>query len=169
MKLTAIALVAALAISACGGSAGQPPSAPAAPVAQSAVTFSVALRSAEEVPPVTNAEASCTGSATVTLDRAANSGRFEVELTGCPASAEPTVMHIHRGEKGVNSDVVVNTGLVAGEWKLAGGAGKITKSVTSIDAAVVAAIIANPAGFYLNVHSKLNGPGVVRGQLVKKG
>ena len=35
----------------------------------------------------------------------------------------------------------------------------------SMDAATINSIVANPAGFYFNVHSTLNPGGVVRGQL----
>lgn len=181
MKRLSIGLVAALALAACGGGASQASPTPqrttaapttAAPTPTPApatkVVFTADLKSTEEVPPIANAEASCSGTATVSLDKAANSGVFEVELKGCPASTEPTIMHIHRGAKGANGGVVVNSGLVAGEWKLTAGAGKITKNIATIDAALLSEIIASPAGFYFNVHSKLNGPGVVRGQLTPK-
>lgn len=178
MKRLSIGLIAALALAACGGGASQATQRPAAttaaptptptPTPATSLTFTAALRSNEEVPPIANAEASCTGTATVTLDRAANRGKFEAELSGCPADAAPTIMHIHRGAKGANGGVVVNSGLVAGEWKLTAGAGKITKDIATIDAALVNEIIATPAAFYYNIHSAVNGGGVVRGQLEKK-
>ena len=77
-------------------------------------------------------------------------------------------MHIHRGARGANGGVVVNSGLVAGEWKLTAGAGKITKNIATIDAALLGEIIGSPAAFYFNVHSAANGGGVVRAQLVPK-
>lgn len=174
MKRMAIGLVAALTLAACGGGASQASPTPqrttaaptAAPVAK--VVFTADLKSSEENPAIAGPEASCSGSATVTLDKTANSGVFEVELKGCPATTEPTGMHVHRGAKGVNGGVVVNSGLVAGEWKLTGGAGKITKTIATIDPAVLSEIVATPAAFYLNVHSKANGGGVVRAQLTPK-
>lgn len=179
MKRMAIGLVAALTLAACGGGASQASPTPqrttaapttaaptAAPVTK--VVFTADLKSSEQSPPIAGPESSCTGSATVTLDKAANSGVFEAELKGCPATTEPTIMHIHRGAKGANGAVVVNSGLVAGEWKLSAGAGKITKTIATIAPAVVSEIIASPAGFYYNVHSKANTGGVVRGQLTPK-
>ena len=77
-------------------------------------------------------------------------------------------MHIHRGAKGANGAVVVNSGLVAGEWKLTAGAGKITKNIATIDAALLSEIIASPATFYFNIHTAANGGGVVRAQLTPK-
>ena len=177
MKRLSIGLVAALALAACGGGASQASPTPvrttaapttAAPTPATKVVFTADLKSTEEVPPIANAEASCSGTATVTLDKAANSGVFEAELRGCPATTEPTIMHIHRGAKGANGGVVVNSGLVAGEWKLTAGAGKITKNIATIDAALLNEIIASPAAFYYNVHSAVNGGGVVRAQLVPK-
>jgi len=179
MKRISIGLVAVLALAACGGGASQasptpvrttaaPTTAAPTPTPATKVVFTADLKSTEEVPPVANSEASCSGTATATLDKAANSGVFEVELKGCPADAEPTIMHIHRGAKAANGAVVVNSGLVAGEWKLAAGAGKITKNIATIDAALLSEIIATPAAFYFNVHSKVNGAGVVRAQLVPK-
>jgi len=181
MKRISIGLVAVLALAGCGGGASQASPTPvrttaaaatatptAAPTAQTSFVFTAALRSNEEVPPIVGAEASCTGTATVTLDKSANKGKFEVEVSGCPADTEITIMHIHKGPKGVAAAVVVNSGLVAGEWKLTAGAGKITKDIATIDAALLNEIIASPAGFYFNVHSKANGGGVVRAQLEKK-
>jgi len=104
----------------------------------------------------------------VTLDKSANKGKFEAELSGCPADAAPTIMHIHRGAKGANGGVVVNSGLTAGEWKLTAGAGKISKDIATIDAALLNEIITTPAAFYYNIHTAVNGGGVVRAQLEKK-
>lgn len=179
MKRISIGLVAVLALAACGGGASQasptpvrttaaPTTAAPTPTPATKVVFTADLKSTEEVPPVANAEASCTGTATVTLDKAANNGVFEAELKGCPATAEPTIMHIHRGAKGANGAVVVNSGLVAGEWKLTAGAGKITKNIATIDAALLSEIIASPATFYYNIHTAANGGGVVRAQLTPK-
>lgn len=179
MKRISIGLVAVLALAACGGGASQasptpvrttaaPTTAAPTPTPATKVVFTADLKSAEENPPIAGTEASCSGTATVTLDKAANTGIFEAELKGCPADTEPTIMHIHRGAKGVNGAVVVNSGLVAGEWKLTAGAGKITKNIATIDAALLSEIIATPAGFYYNIHSKANVGGVVRAQLVPK-
>lgn len=95
------------------------------------------------------------GTATVTIDTspgATHKGKFDVELNGCPADAEPTIMHLHDGLKGAKGGVFVNSGLVAGEWKLTAGAGRITKEIPTIGTLVVSNIRVSPNGFYFNVH-----------------
>lgn len=178
MKRISIGLIAALALAACGGggtasqatatavrtTAAPTPTPTPATTAVSAAT----LLSTEENPPIASAEATCTGTATVTLNKATNSGKFDVEVKGCPATTELNIMHIHRGAKGANGGVVVNSGLAAGEWKLTAGAGTISKNIATIDAALLNEIIATPSAFYYNVHSTLHASGVIRGQLVLK-
>ena len=64
--------------------------------------------------------------------------------------------------------VVVPTALTAGQVVLTNGSGSFTSANTGVLAPELAqAIINNPAGYYFNVHSTLNGGGVARGQLVK--
>lgn len=178
MKRIAIGLVASLALAACGGggSVGQvtatlaPTAAPttAAPTPQTKFVFTADLKSTEENPPIAGPEATCAGTATVTLDQAARSGVFEMTVRSCPANTEITNAHIHKGPKGTNAGVSVPSGLAAAEFKLTGGAGTLTKTIATIDAAIIADIIANPSGYYFNVHSKANAGGVIRGQLEKK-
>ena len=181
MKRIAIGLAASLVLAACGGGGGTTTQATATPTAapttaaptptptpSTTVVLTATLLSTEEVPPIASAEASCTGTATVTLNKATNSGTFAVDVRGCPATTEINIMHIHRGAKGANGGVVVNSGLVAGEWKLTAGAGTITKNIATIDAALLNEIVTTPANFYFNAHSTLHAGGVVRGQLAPK-
>lgn len=141
------------------------------------ITFSATLLPANEVPPVTGAEASGTGTATINLNVNRDSGGaitsatadFQVNMSGFPAGTALTMAHIHRGAVGVNGDIVVNTGLTAGEVTLTTGTGTFTKTGQTVASGALAAeIIGNPAGFYFNVHSALNGGGVARGQLVRQ-
>lgn len=178
MKRIAIGLAASLVLAACGGggTTSQATATPApttaaptpTPTPQTSFVFTANLLSAEENPPIASAEATCNGTATVTLNKATNSGKFDVDVKGCPAPTEINIMHIHRGAKGANGGVVVNSGLVAGEWKLTAGAGTISKNIATIDAALLNEIATNPAGFYFNVHSTLHASGVIRGQLAAK-
>ncbi len=175
MKRIAIGLAASLALAACGGggtvsqATTAPTTAPTiAPTPQTKFLFTADLKSTEENPPIAGAEAACNGTATVTLDNTAKSGVFEMAVRGCPADTEITNAHIHKGLKGANAGVVVPSGLVAAEFKLTGGAGTITKNIATIDAALLSDIIQYPETYYFNIHSKVNGGGVIRAQLAKK-
>ena len=141
-----------------------------------AINFTAQLSPANEVPPVTNAEASCSGNTTITMRVNRDAGGaitsatadFQVSITGCPVTTALTQAHIHRGATGVAGNVVVDTGLTAGQVVLAGGAGSFTRTGISVTASLAQEILSGPSGFYFNVHSSLNPTGVVRGQLVRQ-
>ena len=70
----------------------------------------------------------------------------------------PTVAaHIHRGGATVNGPVVVPF--------TAPGADGNSSGCTNADAALIGEIIGNPAGFYVNVHTKEHPAGAIRAQL----
>jgi len=176
MKRFALAMAASLALAACGGAATGSPSPAAAttapttaPTAAPATTFvfKADLKSSNEVPPITGAEASCAGTGTLTLDTAAKTAKFDVSITGCPAGAVINIGHIHQGAAGVAGPVKIDSTLKPGELTLTGGAVTFSRTNPAADPAVMADVIANPAGWYMNFHSAVNGGGVVRGQLVK--
>ncbi len=139
-------------------------------------TFTADLRPANEVPPVTDAEASGSGTATITFDVTrdsagnvtAGTATFVVNLTGFPPGTPINIAHIHQGAAGTNGSIVFNTSLAAGEVILANGSGSFTKTgVTPQDLSQFNAIMNNPSGYYFNVHSTLHPGGVARGQLVR--
>ena len=188
MRLLASLAATALLAAACGGTAAAPsptvarttapttpPTATPAPTPQLKFVFNADLKTSNEVPAIANAEASCSGKGTFTLnttkDAAGNitaaNALFETDVTGCPADAKINIGHIHKEVAGKNGGVVINSGLAAGELTLTGGAGKINKTQATVDPAVATDVIANPANYYLNWHSTLNPGGVIRGQLVK--
>ena len=191
MRFLLAALTAGvLVLSACGPAAVAPTASPTvaatasptpAPTPQTRFVFTADLKPSNEVPPIANAEASCAGKGTFTLNTTkdaagaitAATAVFETDITGCPAGTEINIGHIHKAAAGVNGGVVVNSGLAKGELTLTGGAGKINKTAAVVDAggltaaALATDIIANPAGYYMNWHSTLNGGGILRGQLVK--
>jgi CHRD domain len=164
-------LACALSFLAAGcGSSSTAPSTPTNP------TFTADLRPANEVPPVSNAESTGSGTANITFnvtrDSAGNvtggTGTFVVTLQGFPPNTPINIAHIHHAAAGTNGAIVFSTTLAAGEVTLANGGGSFTKTgVAPADPATIQAIINNPAGFYFNVHSTLNPGGVARGQLVK--
>ncbi len=171
MRVFAGIAATAILIAACGGTAAvstptptASPTPTATPVPTVANVFKAELKSANEVPPITGAEASCTGNATVTFTT--TTAKFDVTISGCPATTVINIGHIHEGAAGVAGGVKVNTGLTAGELTLTGGGVTFSKTATA-DAALITTIMANPAGYYVNLHSAAAPTGVIRGQLVK--
>jgi hypothetical protein len=138
------------------------------------VKLTAQLSPANEVPPVTNAESSGSGTVTITMHLTRNgagtitaaTADFQVSMTGFPVNTPLTMAHIHTGSVGVSGAVLVNTGLSSGEVTLSTGAGAFAKTGVSLSAATAQDILANPANFYFNVHTALNPSGVARGQLV---
>jgi hypothetical protein len=169
MKLS-VAFALALAVAAVGCSSSTSPTVNPA----TTPTFTADLRTSNEVPPISNAEAGGSGTATITFnvtkDAAGNvtggTATFVVNLTGFPQGTPINIAHIHQAVSGVNGAVVFSTSLAAGEVTLTNGSGSFTKTnIAPADPAIIQQIINNPANFYFNVHSTLNPGGVARGQL----
>jgi hypothetical protein len=95
------------------------------------------------------------GTVQVTLDPDKNEVCYDLTVTKID---DATAAHIHEGAMG--KDGPVKVGLDTPK----GGAMKGCKSA---DAAVVKDMLANPANYYVNVHSKDFPKGAVRGQLSK--
>lgn len=174
MRLFAGIAAAAIVIAACGGTAAAPsptptptasPSPSPSPSPTPANVFKAELKAANENPPITDAEASCTGTATVTFT--GTNTKFDVAITGCPATTVINIGHIHEGAAGVNGGVKIDSTLKAGELTLTGGAVTFSRTNANSDPAVIALVMANPAGYYVNFHSGAHGGGVIRGQLTK--
>lgn len=167
-RLSPIALVLALAAAGCSSNSTPTAATPTNP------TFTATLSPANEVPPVTNGESTVTGNASITLvttkDAAGNitaaTATFVVNLSGFPAGSVINIAHIHEGASTCVCPVVVNTSLAPGDVTIANGTASFTKAnITITDPAIAQRIIANPGGFYFNVHTALNGSGVARGVL----
>jgi hypothetical protein len=171
-RFAMLALVLAFGIS-CDDS-------PTSPSDPNVARFTAILLPANEVPPITNADQTASGTMqmtmTVTRDSANNiSGAtydFEVHVTGFPANTTLTGAHIHNGPAGFNAPVVVGLPLTATDSALATGQSTIIKpgltaNVAANAAAVAQNIFNNPVGNYFNVHTTVNGGGAIRGQLVR--
>ena len=113
MKRLAIATIGVLLAAGCGSSSSSPSSSTTG-AGTSTIRFTAALSPASEVPPITNAESTGRGTATVdfniTRDAAnaitAASVNFQVNLTGLPSTAVVNIAHIHPGAAGVNGIVL---------------------------------------------------------------
>jgi CHRD domain len=71
--------------------------------------------------------------------------------------------HIHVARKGVAGPVVQNLGVDPGAED------GVVRAGTFTNPALLAAIGANPDNYYINVHTDVCPPGVVRGQLGEQG
>jgi hypothetical protein len=118
--------------------------------------FTTALTGAAEVPGPGDPDAS--GTASLTL----NPGQGEVcfDINWANIDGEVFAAHIHVGSAAVAGPVVVT--LFTGAFA---GTGSQSDCVVA-DRDLLRAILQNPEGYYVNVHSRPNFPGgAVRGQL----
>jgi len=164
-----------VALVACAVAAGCDDNGTTAPSSQPLV-FSALLRPANEVPPITNAEAGGTGVAQITMQVTRDTAGaitgatadFYFQVSGFPSNTTVVGAHIHPGAAGVNGGVIVNTGLTAGSpFIAASGTGEFRATGIAVTGALAQSIVANPAGFYFNIHSPLNAGGFARGQLAR--
>ena len=172
-RIALLALILAFGIS-CDDS-------PTSPSDPNVLKFTAILLPANEVPPVTNADAGASGTMQLTMTVTRDSANvitgatydFVVNITGFPPNTTLTGAHIHNAPAGTNSGVVVGLPLTASDTAVPGGQSSITKtnlpstSATVSAAAVAQGIFNNPAGNYFNVHTTLNTGGAIRGQLVR--
>jgi hypothetical protein len=77
---------------------------------------------------------------------------------GVGSLKDPTMAHIHRGAAQVAGPPVV---------VLANPAQNIADTCQAVAPALISEIVANPAGFYVNVHTKEHPGGAIRAQLQK--
>ncbi len=119
-------------------------------------TYTAALSGANEVPAVTS---DATGTATVTID--GNELSWRVEVKGLD---NPTMAHIHGAAPGENGGVLVP---LFREDKGEDFSGVLTEGKTTVEDDVIAAIRSGNA--YVNVHTKANPRGEIRGQLKAAG
>ena len=167
-------LAVVLALFACGCGSDPAPTTTNTPPTR--LVFTAALSAVNEVPALaaTNAEIAGRGQATVTMNvtrdaaGAITAGTVDVvaTFTGFPNGTTITAAHIHTGNSTTAGGVLVAMVPAAGEVTMPNGSGSYVRSgfpISPIDSANL--IIANPAGFYFNVHSPTNPGGAARGQL----
>ena len=151
---------------------------PTGPSTTGPIVFTAQLSAANEVPAITNAESNGRGNVTITFNvprdsvgavTGAGTVTFAVQLTGFPAGTPAIAAHIHPGAAGINGAVLLGTTLSATAPIVMGdGTANVTlPAIRDITQAEAQQIVANPAGFYFNVHTPLNPGGAVRGQMVQ--
>lgn len=135
------------------------------------------LSPANEVPAIAGLTASGFAAVTTLVGRdlagviQSAEATFDVQYTGFAADTEFTGLHIHAGAAGINGPVTVNSMLSGAVPAAASGAGTLryVNRMTAPNAATIAALAGletNPAGYYVNLHTKVNPGGAIRGQAV---
>ena len=157
---------------------------PVAPSDPNVFVYTAQLTAANEVPPITGAEANARGDVTITINavRDANgvitsgTATFVINLSNFPANTNAVAAHIHEGAPGVAGGVRIGVTPISASAPITmanGSATNVTFSNVEILAATggitaANAMINNPNGFYFNVHTPTNPGGAVRGPLVKQ-
>lgn len=165
MKRVSLAVVLAVLAAGCGSSS-------TAPSNQANPTFTAQLLPSLETPPITGPESVVSGSVTITFVTTPATGTVTsaigtavVNLSNFPAGSQVILAHIHTGALGVKGGVLIPF-IPSGVPLAVTGSGTFTQTA-NISGTDATNIMANPGGFYFNVHTALNGGGVMRGQLVR--
>ena len=135
-----LAILALSGLSACATVAGA--------VGQS---WTTALVGNQEVPGPGDPDG--TGTAKVTADATTNTVCVDIAVQ---AISRPTMAHIHRGARGVAGPPVIT---------LSAPVNGASKECLTVEKAMAAAIIADPASYYVNVHTADFPAGAIRGQI----
>lgn len=121
-----------------------------APPAPAGITLAAALTGRAEVP---SGDPDGSGNATVTVDPAHGQACYTLTVAGiAPAMAA----HIHKGAAGTAGPPVA---------PLTAPSTGSSSGCVAVDPAVASDMIANPGGYYVNVHNSEFPGGAVRGQL----
>jgi uncharacterized protein (TIGR03437 family) len=140
------------------------------------VVFQVTMLPANEVPPIVGLAATGPSEVPFYILRnadgsvAAGATLFDVNHRGFPAPTTFTGLHIHNAGPGIAAGVIFPSGLDGNLNKVVSdsGNGNIFRmvNVTTPSAIVqLNALVQNPNGFYLNLHTTVNGGGAMREQL----
>lgn len=125
-------------------------------------TFVAVLTAEDEVPLCAPAGNDARGIAVFhVLDEATGLVSYKLVANNLPGNT--TAAHIHLAPKGTPGGVVQPLPFTPGEEQGVIGEGTFTNP------ALLAAMQANPQNYYVNIHSTVCGPGVIRGQLDERG
>ena len=112
-------------------------------------------------------DSSGSGSVMLTINPGQEEVCWDMQVSGLTTPV--IASHIHRGNAGTNGPVVVpffQFATPSTATSFSGCASHNAINITTSERALLDAIIANPSGYYVNVHTTKHGPGEVRGQLV---
>lgn len=118
------------------------------------IELATTLNAAQEVPAPNGNVAGARGTFTATASRSATGASLEWDLTFSELTGPAVAAHIHTGQRGSAGPVVV---------PLCGPCLSPASGTANANASVVQAL--NTGGAYVNVHTALNAPGEIRGQI----
>jgi hypothetical protein len=126
---------------------------------EAALIFSINATGSQEVPGPGDSDGLATGF--LTINQASDANPLGVSWNISYSNiVVPTAMHIHTGALGVSGSVFLNLGIAT-----SGGAGTLISSTNFASPANRDSVLANPSGFYVNIHNSAHPSGAVRGQL----
>jgi hypothetical protein len=165
MLLITLALAGAGVLLAAGAG-GHPPK--SKPALSATPVFKLHLKPSQEVPPIQGLRADAVGSVTFDLERSASGAITSGEVIfyfnyAFPGSVNVTGLHVHTGAKGTNGPVLISSGIAP--FTDADGHGNVTTVVTGTAPATLQAILDNPRGYYVNLHTSTNPGGALRDQM----
>jgi hypothetical protein len=165
-----LALLGALALVVVGGAGGaeakKPPK--GKPSLSATPVFKLRLKPSQEVPAIKSLRADAVGSVTFDLTRDPTGTITSGEVIfyfnyAFPGSVSVTGLHVHEGAKGVNGPIVVSSGAAAVD---SDGVGNLTAVVPGTPS-VLQAILDDPRGYYVNLHTSVDPGGALRAQMHK--
>ncbi|HEV8638242.1 MAG TPA: CHRD domain-containing protein [Chloroflexota bacterium] len=125
------------------------------------LAFVAVMDAAQEVPTCLAAPAAAGGEAVLAVtDQAAGTVHYQLVANNLPDA--PFAAHIHAAPRGVPGPIVQPLPLTPGAQSGVIGEGTFTNP------SLVAALQADPAGYYVNVHTGLCPAGAIRGQLAAR-
>ncbi len=137
------------------------------------IQTTVPLSPAHEFPPVTNLTATGNLHLSVELTRDADGNLTSAKMNllatvAFPASVTIQGLHLHEGNNRLNGPVQFDTGLSGSNaLTFANGEGFFTRDITNVNLTVLQRLLANPASFYVNLHTTTHPAGAIRGQLTR--
>ena len=150
-----VGVVALVVIGAAGGAQAKKPALSATPV------FKLHLKPSQEVPAVKGLKADAVGSVTFDVTRNAAGAITSGEVVfyfnySFPEAVQVSGLHIHKGNKGANGGVEIGATLSVADSALdPDGHGNVMSGVSVVagDLAKLQAILDNPRGYYVNLHT----------------
>ena len=158
-----VSLALTAGLGACGGDdeGGQTKittgtSAPGEKTDGTSVSLKAALTGKEEIP----GPGVDPGVGAATFEIAGNRGCYDLKVT---MGEKPLKAHVHQGAKGASGPVVVDLKPTFEP----GESAFLAQSCVDLTPDLAAQLIADPAGYYVNVHSEAHPEGAMRGQFAK--